>query len=166
MSCAHLSRPALARDAQENSTSWVQTRKTTATTRLTLDIVQVSQPESGWRDLNPRPLRPERSALPGCATPRGPQRYERPPDLSQPATPFMVDLDLDLGLDLDPDLDLDLDLGLYHDARICRSGVQPIERCVDRVGVQPDTTRDRRRQLKESAPSQRQCIFGVLTQMI
>ena len=25
---------------------------------------------SGWRDLNPRPLRPERSALPGCATPR------------------------------------------------------------------------------------------------
>src|SRR5690625_670740 len=26
---------------------------------------------SGWRDLNPRPLRPERSALPGCATPRG-----------------------------------------------------------------------------------------------
>src|SRR5690606_31999656 len=26
---------------------------------------------SGWRDLNPRPLRPERSALPSCATPRG-----------------------------------------------------------------------------------------------
>src|SRR5690625_1254394 len=26
---------------------------------------------SGWRYLNPRPLRPERSALPGCATPRG-----------------------------------------------------------------------------------------------
>ncbi len=26
--------------------------------------------ESGWRDLNPRPLRPERSALPSCATPR------------------------------------------------------------------------------------------------
>src|SRR5690625_755097 len=26
---------------------------------------------SGWRDLNPRPLRPERRALPGCATPRG-----------------------------------------------------------------------------------------------
>ena len=25
---------------------------------------------SGWRDSNPRPLRPERSALPGCATPR------------------------------------------------------------------------------------------------
>ena len=25
---------------------------------------------SGWWDLNPRPLRPERSALPGCATPR------------------------------------------------------------------------------------------------
>ena len=25
---------------------------------------------SGWRDLNPRPLRPERSALPNCATPR------------------------------------------------------------------------------------------------
>src|SRR5262245_37877060 len=28
-------------------------------------------PLSGWRDLNPRPLRPERSALPSCATPRG-----------------------------------------------------------------------------------------------
>src|SRR5271166_4164900 len=28
------------------------------------------QRESGWRDLNPRPLRPERSALPSCATPR------------------------------------------------------------------------------------------------
>lgn len=27
---------------------------------------------SGWRDLNPRPLRPERSALPSCATPRSP----------------------------------------------------------------------------------------------
>lgn len=27
---------------------------------------------SGWRDLNPRPLRPERSALPSCATPRCP----------------------------------------------------------------------------------------------
>src|SRR5438477_5935331 len=26
--------------------------------------------QSGWRDLNPRLLRPERSALPGCATPR------------------------------------------------------------------------------------------------
>src|SRR3712207_97125 len=26
---------------------------------------------SGWQDLNLRPLRPERSALPGCATPRG-----------------------------------------------------------------------------------------------
>src|ERR1700683_1480193 len=25
---------------------------------------------SGWGDLNPRPLRPERSALPSCATPR------------------------------------------------------------------------------------------------
>src|SRR5690606_39875290 len=25
---------------------------------------------SEWRDSNPRPLRPERSALPGCATPR------------------------------------------------------------------------------------------------
>src|SRR4051812_25945483 len=29
---------------------------------------------SGWRDLNPRPLRPERSALPSCATPREAQR--------------------------------------------------------------------------------------------
>ena len=26
--------------------------------------------QSGWRDLNPRPPRPERGALPGCATPR------------------------------------------------------------------------------------------------
>src|SRR3546814_8028715 len=25
---------------------------------------------SGWRDSNPRPRRPERRALPGCATPR------------------------------------------------------------------------------------------------
>src|SRR5690554_5585106 len=25
---------------------------------------------SGWRDLNPRPLAPHASALPGCATPR------------------------------------------------------------------------------------------------
>src|ERR1700740_3539959 len=30
----------------------------------------ISVKESGWRDLNPRPLRPERSALPSCATPR------------------------------------------------------------------------------------------------
>src|ERR1700733_7495822 len=29
-----------------------------------------SNTQSGWRDLNPRPLRPERSALPSCATPR------------------------------------------------------------------------------------------------
>lgn len=28
---------------------------------------------SGWRDLNPRPLRPERSALPSCATARKPR---------------------------------------------------------------------------------------------
>ena len=27
--------------------------------------------ESGWRDLNPRPLAPKASALPSCATPRG-----------------------------------------------------------------------------------------------
>ena len=38
---------------------------------------------SGWRDLNPRPLRPERSALPSCATPRcrssiaSPRRYSQ-----------------------------------------------------------------------------------------
>ena len=38
---------------------------------------QSSRPEkslsfdwSGWRDLNPRPPRPERGALPSCATPR------------------------------------------------------------------------------------------------
>src|SRR5581483_194156 len=38
---------------------------------------------SGWRDLNPRPLRPERSALPSCATPRAcrailADRFRRP----------------------------------------------------------------------------------------
>ncbi|GAU67826.1 hypothetical protein SSP35_05_03930 [Streptomyces sp. NBRC 110611] len=31
--------------------------------------------QSGWRDLNPRPLRPERSALPSCATPRSNELY-------------------------------------------------------------------------------------------
>ncbi len=30
---------------------------------------------SGWRDLNPRPLAPQASALPGCATPRMPAVY-------------------------------------------------------------------------------------------
>ena len=30
----------------------------------------VSTNTSGWRDSNPRPLRPERSTLPSCATPR------------------------------------------------------------------------------------------------
>lgn len=30
---------------------------------------------SGWPDLNRRPLRPERSALPSCATPRAAQKY-------------------------------------------------------------------------------------------
>ena len=33
---------------------------------------------SGWRDLNPRPLRPERSALPSCATPRYPMSIAIP----------------------------------------------------------------------------------------
>ena len=33
---------------------------------------------SGWRDLNPRPLRPERSALPSCATPRCPMSIAIP----------------------------------------------------------------------------------------
>ena len=33
-------------------------------------VVPGPVPWSGWRDLNPRPLRPERSALPNCATPR------------------------------------------------------------------------------------------------
>src|SRR3954453_17380298 len=33
---------------------------------------------SGWRDSNPRPLRPERSALPSCATARkGAERTRR-----------------------------------------------------------------------------------------
>ena len=30
----------------------------------------ISANQSGWRDSNPRPLRPERSTLPSCATPR------------------------------------------------------------------------------------------------
>ena len=33
---------------------------------------------SGWRDLNPRPLRHERSALPSCATPRCPMSIAIP----------------------------------------------------------------------------------------
>ena len=33
---------------------------------------------SGWRDLNPRPLRPERSALQSCATPRCPMSIAIP----------------------------------------------------------------------------------------
>jgi hypothetical protein len=32
---------------------------------------------SGWRDLNPRPLRPERSTLPSCATPRSTRKHIR-----------------------------------------------------------------------------------------
>src|SRR5215471_10164912 len=40
---------------------------------------------SGWPDLNRRPLRPERSALPSCATPRRlPERREVP---GEPRTP-------------------------------------------------------------------------------
>lgn len=35
--------------------------------------------QSGWRDLNPRPLRPERSALPSCATPRCNEYYSSGP---------------------------------------------------------------------------------------
>lgn len=38
--------------------------------------------QSGWRDLNPRPLRPERSALPSCATPRFKRR--------QPIAPAVI----------------------------------------------------------------------------
>ena len=43
----------------------------------TADALEIKKAEpkfrlelSGWRDLNPRPLRPERSALPSCATAR------------------------------------------------------------------------------------------------
>ena len=43
---------------------WDRKRKTG------LLISQQSVQLSGWRDLNPRPLRPERSALPSCATAR------------------------------------------------------------------------------------------------
>ena len=32
--------------------------------------VKLAPTWSEWRDLNPRPLRPERSTLPNCATPR------------------------------------------------------------------------------------------------
>ena len=38
---------------------------------------------SGWRDLNPRPLRPERSALPSCATPRCPMSIAIPRQKTQ-----------------------------------------------------------------------------------
>ncbi len=31
---------------------------------------KISQSKSGWRDSNPRPFRPERNALPSCATSR------------------------------------------------------------------------------------------------
>jgi hypothetical protein len=42
--------------------------------------------ESGWRDSNPRPLRPERSALPSCATPRlKPRQRIAPPRRSAKA---------------------------------------------------------------------------------
>ena len=41
---------------------------------------------SGWRDLNPRPLRPERSALPSCATPR----CRRAEETYLPSTPRRV----------------------------------------------------------------------------
>src|ERR1700738_2735746 len=40
--------------------------------------------ESGWRDSNPRPLRPERSALPSCATPRLKPRQRIAPPLPHP----------------------------------------------------------------------------------
>ena len=32
--------------------------------------IKITKNWSGWRDLNPRPLDPQSSALPGCATPR------------------------------------------------------------------------------------------------
>lgn len=32
--------------------------------------MSLERDKSGWRDSNPRPLRPERSALPSCATSR------------------------------------------------------------------------------------------------
>ncbi len=38
--------------------------------RAMIDFSIMALDWSGWRDLNPRPLRPERSALPSCATPR------------------------------------------------------------------------------------------------
>ena len=40
------------------------------TLEQTLQVFYQSFSWSGWRDSNPRPLRPERSALPSCATPR------------------------------------------------------------------------------------------------
>src|ERR1700722_7127713 len=37
---------------------------------LIISLYLYSVKWSGWRDLNPRPPRPERGALPSCATPR------------------------------------------------------------------------------------------------
>ena len=44
-----------------------------------LNLSEAASIWSGRRDLNPRPLRPERSALPNCATPRGASRLYRTP---------------------------------------------------------------------------------------
>src|SRR4051812_34487552 len=46
--------------------------------RFSLATYELPERWSGRRDLNPRPLRPERSALPNCATPRGAVDCTRP----------------------------------------------------------------------------------------
>jgi hypothetical protein len=39
-------------------------------TELTHNLLSLGQTVSGWRDLNSRPLDPQSSALPSCATAR------------------------------------------------------------------------------------------------
>jgi hypothetical protein len=51
--------------------AWLRrSREPAAPTSARCLVFESLDPWSGWRDSNPRPLRPERSALPSCATPR------------------------------------------------------------------------------------------------
>ncbi len=64
----------------------IPTRNHSLQRRSPLDNIEGHTPgllESGRRDLNPRPLRPERSALPNCAT-------SRTPDTNGPAKPCLL----------------------------------------------------------------------------
>ena len=55
---------------RQNPKSQHTRAKTTKNPRTSKERCPGTTHWSGWRDLNPRPLRPERSALPSCATPR------------------------------------------------------------------------------------------------